>query len=93
MPGGLLNANNSGNPVVGGRWNNISITDTPVTSGTAYWLGAIMDTNDAVTRVSSANPYMSKSQFYCGFNWPSFITGLSFANSTYLSISGWGTLP
>ncbi len=68
MPGGLLNANNSDNPVFGGRWNNIPITDTPVTSGATYWLGAIMDTNDAVTMVSAANPYMSKWQFYGGFN-------------------------
>ncbi|MCJ7664202.1 MAG: Ig domain-containing protein, partial [Desulfobacterales bacterium] len=90
-PGALLNANNDNNPVSPNQWNNISITSTPVTSGTAYWLGAIMDTY-SVTRVTTPNPRRYKAQAYAGFNWPGSLTGLSTSDNMYLCIAGWSVV-
>jgi hypothetical protein len=93
QPGTLLNANNNNNAVLASQWNSIPITGTSVTSGTAYWLGTILDTDNAVAKVTSANPYRYKAQPYAGFSWPGSLTGLSTSDTIYLCIAGWSTVP
>ncbi|MCJ7515404.1 MAG: putative Ig domain-containing protein, partial [Dehalococcoidia bacterium] len=88
QPGALLNANNDNNQVDPNQWSNISIANTSVTSGTAYWLGAIMDTY-SVTKIVSTNPRRYKAQPYAGFSWPGSLTDLSTSDNMYLCIAGW----
>ena len=90
QPDSLLSANSNDNTLYAGQWNRISITDTSVTSGTPYWLGAIMDAN-SVTRVTATNPRRYKVQTYLGVSWPGTLTGLSTKDDMYLCIGGWGT--
>jgi hypothetical protein len=94
-PGALLNANSTSNPLVEDAWNNISITDTSVTAGNAYWLGAITDSNNAITKIVTPNPRRYKSQAYADFTWPGTLTDLSASDNMYLCIAGWsgGSMP
>ena len=87
-PGALLNANNTSTPVVTG-WNQISITLTPVTAGTAYWLACISDPR-CVGYVTPGGIGRYKAATYSGFSFPN-PAGSGFSSwAGYHLIAGWG---
>ena len=76
-------------PVVAG-WNQISITSTPVTAGTAYWLAFISDSR-CVGYIVPGGIGRYRSASYSGFTFPSS-AGSGFSSwDGYHLIAGWGT--
>ena len=91
-PGSLITANDSSQPVSANQWNSLSIPDTSITEGTAYWLAVANEAADVPARETTGNsaPRRAKSITYSSFNFPP-TAGSGFASSTReLSIAGWG---
>ena len=93
QPGDLRNAGSASTPVVAG-WKEISITSTPVTAGTAYWLACISDSR-CMCYIASGGTGRYKSASYSGFTFPGS-AGSGFSSWTgYHLTAGWAniTLP
>jgi hypothetical protein len=68
-PGALLNAVNTGQPVVAG-WNDIPFPATQITQGNTYWLSFISDAQIVGRWDESGNTKKYKSVSYDGFTFP-----------------------
>jgi hypothetical protein len=87
-PGSLLSAVNTGTSVTTG-WNNISITTTTITSGTAYWLALISDSY-CMSYKSTGGTGRYKAVSYSSFTFPTTTSGLSSWTGYHL-VQGWGS--
>ena len=91
QPGALLNAVNTSTPIVAG-WNNIPITSTAVTQGTAYWLGFNTDTPCILFTASGGTGLYKPGVAFAGFSFPSPGGTGFYTWSGFHTIAGWGTM-
>lgn len=66
-PNALLAVNNTGQAVTAG-WNNLTIPNVNIVSGTYYWLAFITDTSGAVARSANSGTYRYVAATYSTFS-------------------------
>jgi hypothetical protein len=87
-PGSLLTANNAGTPCTAG-WNTITVTSTPVTAGTSYWLAYVSDAPSVIYQ-SGDGVMRWRGATYSSFTFPSSPGTLSGPWGGYDVMAGWG---
>lgn len=92
-PGALITANNTGQAVLANQWNVLTISPTPITKDTPYWLTAIADTTGSIARNNDPGVARYRSETYAGFTFPD-PAGTGFGTDTKeRCFAGWGDLP
>ena len=87
-PGTLINANNTGAPVVVG-WNTITLPPTAVTSGQNYWL-AYNSSANCVGDIASPGGILKYGALGYGSNFPASPGTLATAGNLHSLSAGWG---
>ncbi len=90
LPAKKLNSNDSPTACAANQWNNVSISGTPVKSGTTYWLGFNSDVTGVVLIGPGKSRLLYKKAVFEDYTFPD-MAGTGFTPSTYdVSTSGYG---
>jgi hypothetical protein len=83
-PDARLGYNDSGQAVSASSWNELSISSMSVVSGTYYWLCAISDTGNVISRDNTGGDGTWEAQTYATWTWNNPIGLTSPTDSVHL---------